>query len=37
MRLCKEHCHPPGGGGGHCQEDFAVLGDFCAKIITSRL
>ena len=22
---------------GHCQEDFAVLGQFCAKIITSRL
>ena len=22
---------------GHCQEDFAVLGQFCAKIITLRL
>ena len=22
---------------GHCHEDFAVLGEFCAKIITLRL
>ena len=22
---------------GHCHEDFAVLGQFCAKIITVRL
>ena len=22
---------------GHCHEDFAVLGQFCAKIITLRL
>ena len=22
---------------GHCQEEFAVLGQFCAKIITLRL
>ena len=22
---------------GHCHEDFAVLGQFCAKIVTLRL
>ena len=22
---------------GHCNEDFAVLGQFCAKIVISRL
>ena len=27
----------PGPLKGHCHEDFAVLGQFCAKIITLRL